>query len=178
MGLTETQRLKQTLRHGRLRGTFVTRGRCSTSASTLNPMVEFLTSALPPPQMTSRQTMRKPLSLHALWLRWDPQTAPCALTHSDGSHTHTHTHVLTHTRFGRIRLHRKQPQICGWCASNRTDLVKQTTNFHCKQWRLTEHGSVSFGWVQTQPEICGAIEYALCRAACMVSADKTFWAKP
>ncbi len=61
---------------------------------------------------------------------------------------------------GRIRLHRKQPQICGWCASNRTDLVKQTANFHCKQWRLEFDGSVSFGWVQTQPEICGAIEYA------------------
>ena len=61
---------------------------------------------------------------------------------------------------GRIRLHRKQPQICSWCASNRTDLVKQTANFHCKQWRLTFDGSVSFGWVQTRPEICGAIEYA------------------
>ncbi len=61
---------------------------------------------------------------------------------------------------GRIRLHRKQPQICGWCASNRTDLVKQTANFYCKQWRLKFDGSVSFRWVQTQPEICGAIEYA------------------
>ena len=38
---------------------------------------------------------------------------------------------------------------------------KQTANFHCKQWRLTFDGSVSFGWVQTRPEICGAIEYAL-----------------
>ncbi len=36
----------------------------------------------------------------------------------------------------------------------------QTANSHCKQWRLTEHGSVSFGWVQTRPEICGAIEYS------------------
>ena len=61
---------------------------------------------------------------------------------------------------GRIRLHRKQSQICGWCASNRTDLTKQTANFHCKQWRLTFDGSVSFGWVQTRPEICGPIEYA------------------
>ncbi len=38
---------------------------------------------------------------------------------------------------------------------------KQTANFHCKQWRLTFDGSVSFGWVKTRPEICGAIEYAL-----------------
>ncbi len=27
--------------------------------------------------------------------------------------------------------------------------LKQTANFHCKQWRLTFDGSVSFGWVQT-----------------------------
>ncbi len=37
--------------------------------------------------------------------------------------------------------------------------LKQTANFHCKQWRLTFDGSVSFGWVQTWLEICGAIEY-------------------
>ena len=29
--------------------------------------------------------------------------------------------------------------------------LKQTANFHWKQWRLNFDGSVSFGWVQTQP---------------------------
>ena len=38
--------------------------------------------------------------------------------------------------------------------------LKLTANFHLKQWRLTFDGSVSFGWVQTRPKICGAIEYA------------------
>ncbi len=38
--------------------------------------------------------------------------------------------------------------------------MKQTANFHGKQWKLIFDG---FGWVQTQPEICGAIEYAYTR---------------
>ncbi len=38
--------------------------------------------------------------------------------------------------------------------------IKQTTNFDCKQWKLTFDVSVCCGQVQTQPEICGPIEYA------------------
>ncbi len=54
--------------------------------------------------------------------------------------------------------------IAQWCGVGVQAIeqihLKQTTNFHCKQWRLTFDGSVSFRWVQTRPEICSAMDYA------------------